>query len=834
MLKRDKVIKYKEWVRAGRPRDNDNVLWQEYKASKKVFSKEIRRVSRTYDEEQVAKTVNSIEVDRNIFWRFLKRCRNSRGSKTLAIRNEAGKVLYDIEGVLDVWKTHFQKLCLPKDCDSYDKEHFDMVNEAVRVLNATDDGDEFLKIPMTEAEVGKAISKLHTGKACGYDNVSAEHLKYAGQQMVEVLTILFNRLIAMEYIPVNFRCGIQVPLYKGKNTCSLSVENYRGITLLTTLNKLFETLLWGRMEKWWWNSGIVSRFQGACRKGQSCVHTALLLQETVSDALDAGRRVFVSYFDVSKAFDSVWTNGLFYQLHQNGVQGKIWRLMYRAYIGFNCRVRIGDSMSQWYPMTVGIHQGGILSLIKYISFINSLLEEIEASKLGCSVSGIPSTPAGYADDLATASLSKWQSDKVHNIVHGHSKRWRYKLNAKKSAVLVYGEGKAENHRNAKFREFSLGPEKVKERTAYDHVGVRACIERGNEDRVNDKISNGRRALNAAAGLGIRRKGLNMASCNLIFWMVIVPIITFGSEIWVLSDKDYHNLLAFQRFAGRRFQRLPYKSPNGSSFAAMGWMRITTYIYIKKLLFIRTVLKMGPGNVIYDIFKKRYEKYERDFAKSADNHALSPVFDMLNTCKKFGVYGRIKGYLDGSAILAGKTSWKKYVWERAWVYEDMFWYSTKAIYKENKLLDKVNGVGKFSVWWWISDIWPNMIGMCETMVKIICRTSKLKVDDYSLKGGTHSLKACDKCEMYAVEDIFHILMQCPFFQNDMKELYAEIRLVTPNLLEEMDKDNSTAIYHLLGKPFENAPWEEQVKMWCVSGRRISMMYYKLVKGRCGIG
>ena len=178
---------------------------------------------------------------------------------------------------------------------------------------------------------------------------------------------------------------------------------------------------------------------------------------------------------------------------------------------------------------------------------------------------------------------------------------------KKSAVLVYGEGKAENGRNAKYREFSLGPDKVKERKSYDHVGVRACIEHGNEDRVKDKISNGRRALNAAAGLGIRKRGLNMASCNLIFWMVIVPIITFGSEIWVLSDKDYENLVAFQRFAGRRFQRFPYRSPNGSIFAAMGWARITTYIYIKKLLFILTILRMGAGNVIYDIFKKRFRE-----------------------------------------------------------------------------------------------------------------------------------------------------------------------------------------------------------------------------------
>ena len=78
------------------------------------------------------------------------------------------------------------------------------------------------------------------------------------------------------------------------------------------------------------------------------------------------------------------------------------------------------------------------------------------------------------------------------------------------------------------------------------------------------------------------------------------------------------------------------------------------------------------------------------------------------------------------------------------------------------MDKINGMGKFSVWWWISDRWPNLIGMCETIIKIICRVSRLKVDDHTLKGATHSLKACDKCDMYVIEDIYHILMQCPFF------------------------------------------------------------------------
>ena len=49
-------------------------------------------------------------------------------------------------------------------------------------------------------------------------------------------------------------------------------------------------------------------------------------------------------------------------------------------------------------------------------------------------------------------------------------------------------------------------------------------------RVEEKISKGRKTLNASSGLGIRKNGLNMGKCNLIFWQVVVPTVTFGSEV----------------------------------------------------------------------------------------------------------------------------------------------------------------------------------------------------------------------------------------------------------------------------------------------------------------
>ena len=142
------------------------------------------------------------------------------------------------------------------------------------------------------------------------------------------------------------------------------MNNYRGITLLTNFNKIFEILIWGRLEKWWVDNGIILNLRGACRKGQSCIHTAHLLQETVATALERHKSVLVAFYDVSEAFDTVWTDGLFSKLYNMGITGKVWRLFYRSYLDFFCKVKIADSTSNWFQVHCEIHQGGFLSLIK--------------------------------------------------------------------------------------------------------------------------------------------------------------------------------------------------------------------------------------------------------------------------------------------------------------------------------------------------------------------------------------------------------------------------------------------------------------------------------------
>ena len=146
----------------------------------------------------------------------------------------------------------------------------------------------------------------------------------------------------------------------------------------------------------------------------------------------------------------------FFQLHKMGIRGSLWCLLYKSYVNFRCCVRVGGEDSNWYKMECGIHQGGYLSLVKYTAFINSLIDNLQKSDLCSKIYRIRPSPVGYADDLAASTTSENKIDRVMSTVYKHGNDWRYAFNAGKSAVLVFGESKAERKIGSCNRVSKLG------------------------------------------------------------------------------------------------------------------------------------------------------------------------------------------------------------------------------------------------------------------------------------------------------------------------------------------------------------------------------------------
>ena len=202
-------------------------------------------------DEEVMSAVRTAELDRNTFWSLVNRCRKNKGNGAAAIRGAKGKVVHEVRDVLEVWRQHFSRLGTPKVSQEYNQVHYEDVTHFVMEYNREVGDDMFLDRPFARDEVDTAIKALHFGKATGYDGVSAEHLFYAGDRMRDLLCVISNKIRENEYIPQCFRVGVQIPLFKGKDLPVLDPNSYRGITLLSTFNKLFEVLVWQRMKGWW-------------------------------------------------------------------------------------------------------------------------------------------------------------------------------------------------------------------------------------------------------------------------------------------------------------------------------------------------------------------------------------------------------------------------------------------------------------------------------------------------------------------------------------------------------------------------------------------------------
>ena len=717
--------------------------------------------------------------------------------------------------------------------DKFDEEFYREVTDFVSSYNTRDDSDIFLERRFTPYEVRKAIGTLHPNKAPGFDEITTEHLRFAGPVMCDVLCVLFNAVRDLEYIPKCFKRGVQVPLYKGKNTCILDPNNYRGITLLPSFNKLFDILLWRRMKGWWQEERVISELQGACRAGSSCIHTSFNLRETLATAMEASSKCFVAFFDVAKAFDTVWVDGLFRQIYDIGIKGKTWRLLYRGYMDFKCCVKLKNTYSDWYKLQTGIHQGGFMSLMKYAIFINSLLVKLKNENICCKIFNTPSTPLGYADDVATACLSKPRLDRAMEIVYTHGCVWRYELNAKKSGVLVLGENRIEHARNSRDRVFKLGPNRVKEKIAYEHVGIHNTIFNDDYTGIEERISKGRRAFNAIAGIGIRKGGLTMATCNVIFWSVVVPTALHGCEMWILDDNNLNIIETFQNYVGKRMQRLHPKSPNACSYYGLGWMRLERIVQIKKLMFIRTIMVMDESELSRIIFCERTRQYMSHPDVGNTNRKNSQVFDLLNTSIIFGLYEHVINMVVRGHFYA-KSKWREMVWSKGWKLEDTYWLIERRLHRSLELLGNVYGGSRYIIWWQIADKYPENIKKCEVLSKILCHSSILRSDDLKLKSQTSMNKLCTLCDQHAVEDARHFIMHCDYFQLDRDDMFNEIGRIDASIPRAIQDSRVDILYVLLGHPIENVDNILMEKIWLVALTYVYQMYVKNSKEKRGIG
>ena len=114
--------------------------------------------------------------------------------------------------------------------------------------NEEDNPSKFLFKSVTHSELAKVIKSLPTGKCASKDNLTYENIEYGGDLLIKCLTKLFNQILLNETVPDDFKNGLTITLHKGSGKSTSDPNNYRAISLLPVISKLFEKTILNRIE----------------------------------------------------------------------------------------------------------------------------------------------------------------------------------------------------------------------------------------------------------------------------------------------------------------------------------------------------------------------------------------------------------------------------------------------------------------------------------------------------------------------------------------------------------------------------------------------------------
>ena len=166
------------------------------------------------------------------------------------------------------------------------------------------------------------LFKTLLGHSSGPDECPNKVLKSLGPHGKCFILNLLNRSFLKNEIPKEWKTA-KIIMIKKKPNDPNNINNYRPISLTSTLVKLIERLIKKRLMAYLDNNQIISKYQSGFRENRSALDNIFYFKQKCLIAFDKKQYVGGIVYDIEKAFDKIWHEGLFYKMHQLKIPNKI-------------------------------------------------------------------------------------------------------------------------------------------------------------------------------------------------------------------------------------------------------------------------------------------------------------------------------------------------------------------------------------------------------------------------------------------------------------------------------------------------------------------------------
>ena len=523
-------------------------------------------------------------------------------NKTAPLKSSSGELIADKGKQMDRWKEHYSSLYATPSTVS---------ESAIAAIEQCEVLHELDEMP-TISELSKAIDRLAPGKAPGSDEIPPDLIKKCQTALLKPIYDLLCCCWVEGGVPQDMRDAKIVTLYKNKGERS-DCNNYRGISLLSIVGKVYARVLLARLQKL--ADRVYPESQCGFRAGRSTIDMIFSLRQLQEKCREQNVPLYLAFVDLTKAFDTVSREGLYLALARIGCPPKLLSLVRSFHQNVRGTVQFDGNISEPFVIRNGVKQGCVLAPTLFGIFFSMLLRHafgavnegiflrtrsdgrlfnLSRLRARTKVREAMIIDMLFADDAAIAAHTEEELQHLMDRLSSACEEFGLIISLPKTKILSQGSS---SKPSIKIDSYELGV--VEE---FPYLGSTISESLSLDSEINKRIGRAAGTLSKLTDRVWANPTLNVSTKMSVYSACVLSTLLYGSETWTPYARQEHRLQTFHLRNLRFILSIKWqeKKTNVEVLKLASLPSIYTLLRQRRMRWLGHVHRMDDGRIPKDL------------------------------------------------------------------------------------------------------------------------------------------------------------------------------------------------------------------------------------------